>query len=73
MICVETVRAFEKVLVFYHIIVVEIVPCNVNSIPFSVLHLHIVPHMSRIGGAAVVSENEDARNAEFVTDKLETL
>jgi len=50
---------------------VEVVPCSVNAVPFSVIHLDIVPHMTDLSSFIEVAENADAGDIQAVADELE--
>ena len=73
MIGKEAVRAFEEVIVLYlpSVRTVCIVPCNVHGVPLIVLHLNIVPHMSRVVLGIEIAENADTWDIQPVADKLE--
>lgn len=71
----EARRTLEEILVPYLLTVfaVEVVPCDVNTVPFAVVHLNVVPHMTDIFTFVKISENAHAGDIHTVADELEAL
>lgn len=74
MIREEAVGAFKEVGIndLKAVISVIVIPGNVHSIPFVIIHEYIVPHMSCRGLFVPVAENADARDTDAVADELES-
>ena len=75
MLLEEALRALEEEIVDYldTVSAVIVVPCDVHTVPFAVLHLDVVPHMGCLFLRFVVAENAHARYAEAVAYQLERL
>lgn len=71
----EGIRALQEEGVdhFVAVVAVVIVPSNVHAVPFAVVHLNVIPHMSGAVFLVIVSENADAGDTEAVADELEGL
>ena len=75
MVLEKVIRALQEVLVvvLHTEITVKVIPGNINSIPLSVVHKDIIPHMCAEIRFIVVSEYADTRYIEPVAYHLESL
>ena len=75
MVAEEVVGALEEEIVDYLVAVfaVVVVPCDVDTVPLAVLHLHVIPHMCGLFVWVIVAEYAHAGDALAVTYELERL
>ena len=68
----EAVRAFEEVGIndIETVFAVIVVPGNVHSVPFIIVHENVIPHMGHRGFLIPVTENADTGNPDAVADQL---
>ena len=73
--CKEMQRTVKEVSVNYlsAVLAVVVIPCNVDSVPYAVLHLNVIPHMCSGVLFVPVAENINTWDIKCITYYLESL